>query len=91
MVVTWTFTGTHWGPLDDRDGGKGANGIAIYRIVDGKIAEGAMTWNKYDLLRQLGVVGRDATYASDFTLLSCGAERACPLATGDCKPAGLGT
>jgi hypothetical protein len=33
------------------------NCIAIYRIVDGKIDEGTMAWNKYELLRQLGVVG----------------------------------
>ena len=57
VVVKWTFTGTHSGPLTVGRRVKVPNGIAIYRIEGGKIAEGVMAWNKYELLRQLGVVG----------------------------------
>ena len=57
VVVQWTFTGTHSGPLTVGRRVKVPNCIAIYRIVDGKIGEGTMAWNKYELLRQLGVVG----------------------------------
>ena len=56
VIVKWTFTGTHSGPLTVGKRVKVPNCIAIYRIADGKIAEGTMTWNKHDLLRQLGVV-----------------------------------
>ena len=56
VVVRWTFTGTHSGPLAVEKRVKVPNCIAIYRIVGGKIAEGSMAWNKYELLRQLGVV-----------------------------------
>ena len=54
VVVQWTFTGTHSGPLTVGKRVKVPNCIAIYRIADGKIAEGTMTWNKHELLRQLG-------------------------------------
>ena len=57
VVVKWTFTGTHSGPLTVGRRVKVPNCIAIYRIEAGKIAEGTMAWNKYELLRQLGVVG----------------------------------
>jgi predicted ester cyclase len=57
VVVQWTFTGTHSGPLTVGRRVKVPNGIAIYRIADGKIRQGTMAWNKYELLRQLGVVG----------------------------------
>ena len=56
VVVKWTFTGTHSGPLTVSRRVKVPDCIAIYRIANGKIAEGTMTWNKHDLLRQLGVV-----------------------------------
>ena len=56
VVVRWTFTGTHSGPLTVAKRVKVPNCIAIYRIEAGKIAEGTMAWNKYELLRQLGVV-----------------------------------
>jgi|SRR5215510_2003076 len=56
VVVKWTFTGTHSGPLTVAKHVKVPGCIAIYRIVDGKIGEGTMAWNKYDLLRQIGVV-----------------------------------
>jgi predicted ester cyclase len=57
VAVKWTFTGTHSGPLTASKRVKVPNCIAIYRIADGKIAEGSMAWNKYELLRQIGVVG----------------------------------
>ena len=57
VIVKWTFTGTHSGPLTVGRRVKVPNCIAIYRIADGKIGEGTMAWNKYELLRQLGVVG----------------------------------
>jgi len=56
VAVRWTFTGTHSGPLTVGKRVKVPNCIAIYRIVAGKIGEGTMTWNKYELLQQLGVV-----------------------------------
>jgi predicted ester cyclase len=56
VSVRWTFTGTHSGPLAVEKRVKVPGCIAIYRIVGGKIGEGTMAWNKYDLLRQLGVV-----------------------------------
>ncbi len=56
VVVRWTFRGTHRGPLAVGKKVKVPNGIAIYRITDGKIGEGTMAWNKYELLRQLGLV-----------------------------------
>ena len=60
VVVRWTFTGTHRGPLADVPAsGKRVdvpNGIAIYRLVAGRISEGHFAWNKYELLQQLGVL-----------------------------------
>ena len=57
VTIRWTFTGTHSGPLTVGKRVKVPNCIAIYRVTDGKISEGTMAWNKYELLRQLGVVG----------------------------------
>lgn len=60
VAVRWTFRGTHRGPLADVPAtGKSvnvANGIAIYRLAAGKISEGHFAWDKYELLRQLGVL-----------------------------------
>ena len=60
VVVRWTFTGTHRGPLADVPAsGKRVdvpNGIAIYRLVAGRISEGHFARNKYELLQQLGVL-----------------------------------
>ena len=60
VVVRWTFTGTHLGPLADVPAsGKRvdvSNGIAIYRLAAGRISEGHLTWNKYELMQQLGVL-----------------------------------
>ena len=60
VVVRWTFTGTHLGPLADVPAsGKRVdvpNGIAIYRLAAGRFSEGHLTWNKYELMQQLGVL-----------------------------------
>ena len=60
VVVRWTFTGTHRGPLADVPAtGKRVNvpnGIAIYRLAGGKVGEGHFAWDKYALLQQLGVL-----------------------------------
>jgi steroid delta-isomerase-like uncharacterized protein len=60
VVVRWTFTGTHRGPLADVPAsGKRVNvpnGIAIYRLAAGKISEGHFAWDKYALLQQLGAL-----------------------------------
>lgn len=60
VVVRWTFTGTHGGPLDDIPAtGKRVsvpNGIGIQRLAGGKVIEAHFTWNKYALLEQLGVL-----------------------------------
>jgi len=60
VVLRWTFTGTHRGPLGDIPAtGKRVNvpnGIAIYRIAAGKVSEGNLSWDKYSLLQQLGVL-----------------------------------
>lgn len=60
VVVRWTFTGTHLGPLADVPAsGKRVdvpNGIAIYRLAAGRISEGHLAWNKYELMQQLGAL-----------------------------------
>jgi steroid delta-isomerase-like uncharacterized protein len=60
VVVRWTFTGTHQGPLADIPAtGKRVsvgNCIGICRVADGKITEGHFAWDKYALLQQLGVL-----------------------------------
>lgn len=60
VVVRWTFTGTNLGPLAEIPAtGRGVNvpnGIAIYRLAEGKVREGHMTRDKYALLEQLGLL-----------------------------------
>jgi steroid delta-isomerase-like uncharacterized protein len=60
VVVRYAFTGTHRGPLGDIPAtGKQVsvtNGIGVYRIAAGKVAEGHFAWDKYGLLQQLGVL-----------------------------------
>ena len=60
VAVRWTFEGTHRGPLAGiaATGNRVnvANGVAIYRIVGGKIAEGNFAWDKFELMQQLGVL-----------------------------------
>ena len=68
MVVRWTFTGTHHGPLADVPAsGRRVdvpNGIAIYRLAAGRITEAHLAWNKYELLQQLGVLATSSAAAT---------------------------
>jgi steroid delta-isomerase-like uncharacterized protein len=60
VVVRWTFTGTHQGPLlsipatGNRFNVPG--GIGIFRLNAGKVEEGYFAWDKFALLSQLGVL-----------------------------------
>ena len=60
VVVRWTFTGTHHGPLLNIPAtGRRFNvphGIGIFRLVAGKVEEGFFAWDKFALLQQLGVL-----------------------------------
>jgi steroid delta-isomerase-like uncharacterized protein len=60
VVLRWTFTGTHRGPLADIAASgrqvRVPRGIAIFRIATGKVEQGYFAWDKYALLQQLGVL-----------------------------------
>jgi steroid delta-isomerase-like uncharacterized protein len=60
VVVRYTFTGTHRGPLGEIPAtGKSVNipdGVLIFRLAGGKVSEGHFSWNKYALLEQLGIL-----------------------------------
>ena len=60
VVVRWTFTGTHRGPLADIPASEKwvslPNAISIYRVVAGKISEVCLAWDKYSLLQQVGAL-----------------------------------
>jgi steroid delta-isomerase-like uncharacterized protein len=60
VVLRWTFTGTHRGPLADiAASGRSVSlprGIAIFHIDSGKVDQGYMAWDKYGLLQQLGAL-----------------------------------
>jgi predicted ester cyclase len=60
VVVRTTFTGTQHGPLGDiRATGRGVsvpNVIHIFRLNAGKVSEAHMSWDRYTLRQQLGVV-----------------------------------
>lgn len=60
VVLRWTFTGTHRGPLADIPASgrqvRVPRGIAIFRIDAGKVDRGHLAWDKYALLQQLGVL-----------------------------------
>ena len=60
VVLQWTFTGTHDGPLGDIPAtGRHVNtppGIAIFRVDGGKVIKGQFAWDKYALLQQLGIL-----------------------------------
>ena len=60
VVLRWTFTGTHRGPLADIAASgrqvRVPRGIAIFRIAAGKVDQGHFAWDKYALLQQLGVL-----------------------------------
>jgi steroid delta-isomerase-like uncharacterized protein len=60
VVLRWTFTGTHRGPLADiAASGRQVSvprGIAIFRIAAGKVDQAFLAWDKYALLQQIGVL-----------------------------------
>ena len=60
VVLRWTFTGTHRGPLAGiAASGNAVNlprGIATFHLDGGKVDQGYMTWDKYALLQQLGAL-----------------------------------
>ena len=67
VVLRWRFTGTFRGSLAGIPAtGRHvdvAPGIAILRVEDGKITNGQLLWNKYDLLQQMGVLPVSASAA----------------------------
>jgi steroid delta-isomerase-like uncharacterized protein len=59
VVVRYTFTGTHSGPLAAVPAsGKHANvqGIVIFRLSGGKADEVHFLWDKFALLQQIGAL-----------------------------------
>jgi steroid delta-isomerase-like uncharacterized protein len=58
VVTRWTGTGTHDGDLmgiPPTGRPVAFTGIRIFRVADGKIAEGWVNWDTFGLMRQLGV------------------------------------
>ena len=60
VAFRWTFAGTHRGPLGDiQASGKHisvSNAVGIFRLAAGKVDEAHLSWNKFALLQQLGVL-----------------------------------
>ena len=57
VVGRWTFRGTHQGDfmgIPATDKSVSVMGIAIYRIVEGKIAEAWVAWDALGLMQQIG-------------------------------------
>ncbi len=58
MATRWTARGTHKGELmgiAPTDKQVTVTGISISRFVSGKIEEGWLSWDRMDLMQQLGV------------------------------------
>jgi steroid delta-isomerase-like uncharacterized protein len=60
VAVRYSFTGTHQGtiagiPPTGKRVTVGGN-IGIYRVVDGRVAEANVSWDRYVLLEQLGLL-----------------------------------
>jgi steroid delta-isomerase-like uncharacterized protein len=60
VAVRYSFTGTHQGtiagiPPTGKRVTVGGN-IGIYRVVDGRVAEANVSWDRYLLLEQLGLL-----------------------------------
>ena len=68
VVMRYAFTGTNLGRFGDVPAtGKHvsvANAIGIYRLISGKVIEGHLSWDKYSLLQQLGVLATDPAAAN---------------------------
>lgn len=61
VVTRWTATGTHEGDLMGIPATGTSirfTGIRIFRVADGRIAEGWVNWDTFGLMRQLGVGGK---------------------------------
>lgn len=59
VVIHWTARGTHIGPflgMQPTNRKATVNGTSIYRLEEGKIAEGHANWNLLTMMAQLGVV-----------------------------------
>jgi len=60
VAFRWTFAGTHRGPLGDiRATGKQvsvSNCVGIFRLAARKVDEANLSWNRYALLQQLGIL-----------------------------------
>ena len=60
VVFRWTFTGTNNGPLADTAAtGKEVSlpgCIGIFRLDGGKVNQGHLAWDRYELFLQLGVI-----------------------------------
>jgi steroid delta-isomerase-like uncharacterized protein len=58
VVVRYTFTGTHKGPLTTVPASGRqvtVQGIGIFRLTGGKVDEVHFVWDKFALLQQIGV------------------------------------
>jgi len=58
VATRWTARGTHKGELmgiAPTDKQVTVTGISISRFVSGKIEEGWLSWDRMDLMQQLGV------------------------------------
>jgi predicted ester cyclase len=68
VVVRYGFTGTHRGVLGNFAAtGRHvsvSNAIGMYRVTSGQVAEAYITWDKYALLRQLGVLSASASVSA---------------------------
>ena len=60
VAIRYSFTGTHQGTIVGiPPTGKRvtvAGNIGIYKVIDGRIAEGYVSWDRYVLMEQLGLV-----------------------------------
>lgn len=67
VAVRWTADGTHQGTLMGIPAsGKHFefDGISIFRVTDGKVAEQWEAWDRHDLLQQLGPVAASPAAAA---------------------------
>jgi steroid delta-isomerase-like uncharacterized protein len=65
VVLRWTFTGTHRGPLADiAASGRAVHlprNVALFHLAGGKVDWGCMAWDKYALLQQVGALPAPAS------------------------------
>lgn len=66
VVVRWTVTGRHTGPLRELPPSHRAvtlTGLSVFRVADGKIVESWANWDQAGLLRQIGALASPARAA----------------------------